>query len=123
MAASGERGKAASKVTERHRRPWSGVRYPPIWRSCLPARVADHSALMCLICAARIVLLTRIRSLVFAGGVHRGLAGERAHDIACSASPGLAPSASLSRVQTFMLMTIPMISRISSGEKCSASAS
>ena len=64
-----------------------------------------------------------VRSLVFAGGVHRGLAGERVHDIACSASPGLAPSASLSRVQTFMLMTIPMISRISSGEKCSASAS
>ena len=64
-----------------------------------------------------------IRSLVVAGGVHRGLAGERVHDIACSASPGLAPSASLSRVQTFMLMTIPMISRISSCEKCSASAS
>ena len=61
--------------------------------------------------------------LVFAGGVHRGLAGEGVHDIACSASPGLAPSASLSRVQTFMLMTTPMISRISSCEKCSASAS
>src|SRR5262249_42759803 len=56
-------------------------------------------------------------------GERRGLAGERVHDIVCSASPGLAPSASLSRVQTFMLTTIPMISRISSCEKCSASAS
>ena len=44
------------------------------------------------------------------------------HDGVCSAGPGVAPSASLSRVQTFMLMTMPMISRISSGEKCSASA-
>jgi hypothetical protein len=34
---------------------------PPIWRSCLPARVADHSAQMWLICAARIVVLTRVR--------------------------------------------------------------
>jgi hypothetical protein len=57
-----------------------------------------------------------------ARGVHCGWAGERVHDIVCSASPGVAPSASLSRVQTFMLMTIPMISRISSCEKCSASA-
>jgi hypothetical protein len=51
-----------------------------------------------------------------ARGVHRSLAGERVRDVAYSASPGLAPSASLSRVQTFMLMTIPMISRISSCE-------
>jgi hypothetical protein len=55
--------------------------------------------------------------------VHSGVAGERVHDIGCSARPGTAPSAILSRVQTFMLMTIPMISRISSREKCSASAS
>lgn len=58
-----------------------------------------------------------------AHGVHCGLAGERVYNIVCSASPGTAPSAILSRVQTFMLMTIPMISRISSREKCSASAS
>jgi len=58
-----------------------------------------------------------------ARSVHRGFARERVHDMACSASRGLAPSASLRRVQTFMLMTIPMISRISSCEKCSASAS
>ena len=45
------------------------------------------------VCAARIVVLTRVRSLVSAGGVHRGLAGERVHDILCPAGPGLAPSA------------------------------
>ncbi len=37
--------------------------------------------------------------------------------------PGIAPSASLIRVQTFMLTTTPTISRISSGLKFSASAS
>jgi len=39
------------------------------------------------------------------------------------AAPGIAPSASLIRVQTFMLTTTATISRISSGRKCSASAS
>ena len=39
------------------------------------------------------------------------------------AGPGIAPSASLIRVQTFMFTTTPTISRISSGLKFSASAS
>ena len=39
------------------------------------------------------------------------------------AGPGIAPSASLIRVQTFMLTTMPTISSISSGPKCSTSAS
>jgi hypothetical protein len=39
------------------------------------------------------------------------------------AGPGMAPSASLSRVQTFMLTTTATISRISSQLKCWASAS
>jgi hypothetical protein len=37
--------------------------------------------------------------------------------------PGIAPSASLIRVQTFMLTTTPTISSSSSGPKCSTSAS
>ena len=61
--------------------------------------------------------------LIVARGVHSGQTGERAHNIACSARPGTALSATLSRVHTFLLMTIPMISRISSRVKCSASAS
>ena len=40
-----------------------------------------------------------------------------------SAGPGIAPSASLIRVQTFMLTTTPTIPSISSGQKCSTSAS
>lgn len=48
---------------------------------------------------------------------------EPVYDLDGSAKPGTAPSAILSRVQTFMLMTIPTISRISSCKKCSASAS
>ena len=97
-------GRATQKPAARNRRsvrPRSGTpvalrydRWPrlsreirPIWRSCLSARVADHSAQMWPICAARIVVLTRVRSLVFAGGVHRGLAGERVHDIVCPAGP------------------------------------
>ena len=88
--------------------PWYSSRYPARRPSAAIGHV--HRAV-------------DVRSLVFAGGVHRGLAGERVHDVAGAAGPGLAPSASLSRVQTFMLMTIPMISRISSCEKCSASAS
>jgi hypothetical protein len=39
------------------------------------------------------------------------------------AEPGIAPSASLIRVQTFMLTTTPTMSRIWAGLKCSASAS
>ena len=118
------RPRSGTPVALRHDRwPRLSREIRPIWRSCLPARVADHSAQRWLICAARIVVLTRVRSLVFAGGVHRGLAGERVHGSVCPAGPGLAPSASLSWVQTFMLTTMPMISRISSGEKCSASAS
>jgi hypothetical protein len=41
----------------------------------------------------------------------------------CGRRPSIAPSASLIRVQTFMLTTMPTISRISSVLKFSASAS
>ena len=44
-------------------------------------------------------------------------------DAAQAARPGIAPSASLIRVQTFMLTTTATISSISSGLKCAASAS
>ena len=44
-------------------------------------------------------------------------------EAAQSAGPGIAPSASLSRVLTFMLTTTPTISSTSSGPKCSTSAS
>ena len=53
---------------------------------------------------------------------HR-IPAEGAAEAAQSAGPGIAPSASLSRVQTFMLTTTPTISSVSSGPKCSTSAS
>ena len=53
----------------------------------------------------------------------RGCSGWFRGDGSAQAGPGIAPSASLIRVQTFMLTTTPTISRISSWLKCSTSAS
>ena len=89
---------------------------------CVRASLTDDPTAM-LLTVLRAMSLVRHIAIDSGPPPPDDLARERTYDIACSASLGRAPSASLRRVQTFMLMTIPMISRISSCDKCSASPS
>jgi citrate lyase synthetase len=63
------------------------------------------------------------QNVVPAAAVHAVVTAAGEQMVVAQPSPGLAPSASFSRVHTFMFTTTPMISRIFSASKCFASPS
>jgi hypothetical protein len=98
--------------------------FPPVVnRSCLPVLVHSSHATDRVTHACFDAIAVALADLDHVPG--QGIASwmKGAEEAAQPVGPGIAPSASLIRVQTFMLTMTATISSISSGLKCSASAS